>query len=253
MKGKKGQIFGLFITIVFLFAGGYIIFLAIKGNIDFSLNMQNPEKLIEVYNDADKFMLFANEAGKLAIMQAYYDIAREGNFAGNCIIQDGYIELCSIADDAEKNFVAKINENLQEHTISYSDPQFKTLSYTISLNNDIVNFSSQKMSLHTQVEKGFFPFGAVYTFNPSFSMNLTEIGLENITNVVKISQDCFLKRKEFDVLECMKQIRNSDAATSQRENKRFFDLTTKKRFFYTEDTKAVYEKITLKFFIKEAE
>lgn len=251
MKQKKAQAFELFLVFSVLLLGCNVIFYAIKGNIDFSLNLQTPAKIIEMYNNADKFMLFARESGKLAITQAYYEMVKENKFAGNCIIQEGYIELCSISDTIDNDFATKISNNIAGYLNSYKDEQFKAVKYSVTISDDIVNFNAEKINLHTQTEKGFFPFDTVYSINTSFTINITEMGLDKMTKVVETSKNCFENRQNSDIFECMNQLKNFDPVLAQRDDKRFFDLTTKERFFYTQDGKPLFEKIAVKFFIKD--
>lgn len=254
MKTKKGQIFAISIVITFLIVGGYIITLSIKGNIDFSLNLKSPIKMINMYQDADKFMIFTKDSGKMAIMQAYYETSSENRFAGNCRIYDGYIEIsdeCGLSDKTNNDFAAKINESMNNYLVLYKDKQFNRTNYSVSIINDVVNFSSERINLHTQVEEGFFPFGAVYRFNPSFSINITEIGLYDMKKAVETARNCLLGRKNADIVDCTKQLKNFDVTFTIKENKTFFDLNTKKSFFYNKDDKAVYDKITVRFFAQE--
>lgn len=254
MNGKKGQIFAISIVITFLIAGCYIIALAIKGNIDFSLNLKSPIKMINMYQDADKFMIFAGDSGKMAIMQAYYEIAKENRFAENCRIYDGYIEIsdeCGLSDEIDRDFAIRVNDSLQKYLQIYKDKQFNRTNYSVGIINDAVNFSSDNINLHTQVEEGFFPFGAVYKFNPSFSINITEMGLYDMKRAVETIRNCFLNRKNADIVDCTKQLKNFDVTFTIKEDKTFFDLNTKKSFFYNKEDTAVYDKITVRFFVQE--
>jgi len=254
MNSKRGQIFAISIVITFLIAGCYIIALAIKGNIDFSLNLKSPIKMINMYQDADKFMIFTKDSGKMAIMQAYYEIAKENRFAENCRIYDGYIEIsdeCGLSDETDKDFAMRVNDSLQKYLQIYKDRQFDRTNYSANVVDDTLTFSSDRINLHTQVEEGFFPFGAVYKFNPSFSINITEMGLYDMKKAVETTRNCFLNRKNADIIDCTKQLKNFDVTLTVKESKAFFDLNTKKKFFYNKDDTAVYDKITVRFFVQE--
>lgn len=253
IKNKKSQIFELLIPILMFILCSIALFLFITNSGKLKLSLLSPTKLSDMYTSKDKFMLFAEDSAKLSIMQAYYEIARDNRFAGNCVIDtDGYIKLCEISESLNNEFAAKITEIFSGYLNSFSDKQFEEVNYKINVNNEIVNFDSEKINLHTQIQGILFPFGTIYTFDPSFRIDMKEFGLDNLGTVVKTSRDCFDKTKSLNsITECIKQIKTFSPSIKIEGNKAFFDLTSNKRFFYSQDSQPVYDTIKIKFYLED--
>jgi hypothetical protein len=102
------------------------------------------------------------------------------------------------------------------------------------------------------MEETFFPFGAIYTFDPSFKIDMKEIGLDNLGLVVKTSRDCFDQSKSVSsIKECIKQINTFEPSISLESNKTFFNLTSNHEVFYSQDGKSESKSISIKFYLND--
>gem|GEM_PF-6959314 len=250
--GKDAQAFAMFLVVAVLLTTSYATFTFLTQK-RFSETVTTPFKLGEVYGDSEKFLFFAKKAAEISIQDSYNRIASESLFAGKeCMYDGNYISLCSLETGINEKFALEIKTSLDNLLKKYSDNRFREINYAVSVKEtgDIIEFNSGSINLNAKSDDGSFPYTMTYSFNPSFSINISEMGLDDMKKVVETTRNCFLNSNA-RISDCTRQLKNFDVTFTIKEDKTFFDLNTKKKFFYSKDDTAVYDRITIRFFVQE--
>lgn len=239
---KRAAIFALGITVVVFIVCSYALFKFIIAKTGVADMFNSPAKILEMNLEKEKFEFFAEESAKLAISQAYQQIADAGKFAGSeCTIESGYLNFCSLGKDSDATFSSLIQEEINKFVLSYSNADFNKISYKVSIKDKTISFDSEKKQLKGSAE-GTFAYSFTYDFQPSFFLSLDDLNLNSFQEIFAKAAECKGKEKTEDVANCMNELQ-FNAAIKKSDGKTFFDLTSKKRFFIDDS----YKSIILKF------
>jgi hypothetical protein len=251
LYGKKAQIFGLMIVLVVSIVCGYAFFKFLTTSRGFEGVLVAPSSTLKLYSNTKEFEFFTEEAAKLAVIQAYRDIANEGDFAADSCLQQDYVEFCELAPNIDERFASKIKSNFQAFLLHYEDDEFRNkfsqINYKFEVNRDTIKANSDEEELHMLVQEGRFPYSVRYKFNHEISLSLDELGLTDFFKIYDKLISCKSKEDLNEIESCMQEIKNFDVKISKLGKKILFNLTSRKKFFFESRGKPVYEKIEMDF------
>lgn len=250
---KKAQIFPLLLVLVVLILCGYAFFRFLTTSGGFEGALIAPSSVIGLYSSSERFEFFAEESARLAVIQTYYDLAREGDFAAdNCLQGEGdYTEFCGLAAELDKKIASQIKSNLDAFKEGYEDDEFGNkfsgIIYEAEVHGDAIKFSSKEEELHMPVQEGIFPYSARYDFKQEISFSLDELGLTDFSEIYDKFISCNGKGTTQEIEACMQELKNFDVKVSTQDKKNLFELTSKKKFFFESSGSPVYEPISINF------
>ncbi len=254
MKNKKAYMFMLLLAIFTLAA-------VIAGLIAFSLTEGTPKEMLtpvsgltQLYHDGNKFIIYARESAKISIAQAYYEaVYPKPLFVGSECQYDKFnkefIELCSFSEDVYDKFASVIKDNLKGFIEEYPDERFKGITYNIEIKDNVVTFKTDKKEIsHSGKE-----YSANYSFDPSFSIKLEDIGLTDFKIIYDTLISCkgdYGKRKyseeEQRVIEdCVKKEIKQTMEITDNNEKIMFNIESKGFFLKDDAGNAEYKPIFL--------
>lgn len=242
---RKAQIFSFMIAFGVVIICGFALFrfLTIKPEVESMLIA--PANLLELYQSEQEFGFFIREAGKLAVVNAYSRIAKDGTFASEgAMMFNEYIKFDGLNPDIDEEFSSLIRENLDKF-IQQADSEFKSIDYEIEILDGGINFKSDKKKISIDNENS--GYSATHEFNPSFSLTLAELNLVDFSEIDDKYKGCKNKETMGEIEDCMEDLKNFDVKVSRPQDKTLFDLASKKRFFFESDSGIVYEGIKIKF------
>lgn len=231
MKNKKASIFPGFLVVItlVLLAAAFGTFIYMKTKIQTEVSPNSD--LIKLYNERDEVKLFNNELLKLKAEQAYSDVMKQGAVKGEkCVVREEYAEW---NNNCNPN-IEEIKEMIEEKT-------------NARITKDILYQKKDNITKTIEI-KGFTDYNVTYTYNPSASVNLSEIYIyfEDFNDIFKKINDCRLMNIE-DTEACMKtKFENWDTKIKKTDNYIFYNLTSNKKYFHDNE----FSYVILKFVIK---
>jgi len=245
---KKAQIFAVGLVLITLIAMGYALytFVVIKRGAEESI--MPSAKLIDAYDSKTKLLFYAQESAKLAVRSAFNLIAQEKAASGDCTIDgSGYVEWSANCKpdtkEIEENFLSEFKKNYENYIEDYPEKTNYSITLDASKKNSI-NLDAESITINISEEE----YNATFTFEPSFSIDISLFGLDltDFEGIYSATQNC--KSKDaLNVKNCMiEKIKNWHIDAELKEPDLLFDLQTKQTFFF-DDT---FSPIKLKFKIK---
>ena len=242
ITGKRAAIFAMLIAIAVLLLCGHALFKFITAKTGAADLFASPEKILKLNYEKGKFEFFAKDSAKIAIAQAYQQIAAEGNFAGKeCTFESGYIHFCSLAPDLDEKFSEAIGENINKLVSSYSNPEFSKIRYRASIKENNIKFDAEQIQLKGSSE-GTFAYSFTFNFKSSFSADLSELNLNTFQEIHSKIGEC--KPKE-NAAECMSSLTAFSTEITEAGGKKLFDMKSRNRYLINGE----YKNIEIKFSI----
>ena len=229
ITGKRGAIFALLITIAVLLLCGYALFKFITAKTGAADLFASPEKILELNYEESRFEFFAKESAKIAVVQAYPEIAAEGKFTGQeCTGDSGYIYFCSLAPDLNEKISLLIEKNINSQIDFYANKEFSKIRYKSSIKENKIKLDAEPLKL-TGSSGGTFAYSFVSVFNPSFEISLDGLNLDSFQEIHAKTGDCMPKENPE---ACMNELSGFETKIKKLENTSYFDLTSKKVYFF---------------------
>lgn len=241
MMNKKAQIFALGMTIAVFLLCGWALFRFITAKTGVADMFNSPAKIIELNQEKEKFEFYARESAKLAIAEAYQEIADTGKFAGSeCTVESDYINFCSLALNIDEELSFLVGNRINKLISNYPNADFNKIIYTVSIKDKQINFNSDKLQLRGSAE-GTFGYSFAYDFNPSFLLSFDEVSLHTFQEIHAKANECSSKE---NIVDCMSKLQNFDTWAKKSDDKIYFDLQSKKGFFIDDSYKNIEVKFT---------
>lgn len=264
-NNKRGGIFaaGMVLAMIIFMTTAWFAFSTTNKKI--ATEMDLLPALTSLYNEQDRFYLYIEETKKLAASQAYYETIKKletGTINKNCRIEPNtkiaiWDSQCKPTNEIKKSFLEEFNKSFDFFIKSYPNEKLRqdyVHVFDENANNTIIS-KTQQTTLETQ-KNGTF---AIYNITLSTEQTATIITkLEeqqiNLDDFVKIYEEAIKKRA--DCIEtnqdCFKNLNfeNWNTKIEKQGNYFFFELTTKKAFFFIENNNMKFEPIKLKFILE---
>lgn len=262
---KKAGIFGAGMILMMIVFMSTAWFAFSTTNKKVAAEMELLPVLTSLYNEQDRFYLYLEETKKLASSQAYYETIKKletGTINKNCRIEPNtkiaiWDSRCKPTDEIKKSFLEEFNKSFDFFIKAYPNEKLRQNYIHIfdENKNETIISKTQQAILETQ-KNGTF---AIY--NITFSTEQTETIITELKEQ-QISLDDFVKIYEEVVKErencietnqdCFKNLNfeNWNRKVEKQGNYFFFELTTKKAFFFIEKNKMKFEPIKLKFILE---
>jgi len=242
---KKAQIFAVWLVLITIIAFGYALytFVAISGKLQESIGP--PTKLIDAYDKETKLLFYAKESARLAAQDAFNFIAEKKAASGDCVIDgSGYVGWSSNCKpnttEIEENFLLEFKKSYESYMKDYTE---KT-SYNITLEKNNINLNAESITLNATEKE----YNASFTFEPSFSIDISAFGLDltDFESIYSATQNC-KGRDASKVKNCMtEKVKNWKIDVEFKEPSLLFDLTTKQSFFFDDGFSAIKLKFKIK-------
>lgn len=256
IKSKKAGIFaaGMILAMLIFMTTAWFAFSTTNKKITAEINTL--PVLNSYYNEQDRFYLYAQESQKLAVSQAFYQIAKDAAInpaKESCNLLNNYIiwnENCNPNTDMIKErFLENYNQTLANLIKLYPNDNMRP-EYVNEINeNNWIASTAQPITLNSEKQGSFAKYNFSYSFSPSIKLNLTEqdIYLEDFKMIYNKFDSC---NKE---LECIKAISLKHWKITVEEYSSYIllKLKTKKAFFFQENGVEKYAPIELNFIIEK--
>ncbi|MCX8193813.1 MAG: hypothetical protein N3G19_00385 [Candidatus Pacearchaeota archaeon] len=263
-KNKKAGIFaaGMVLATIIFIVTAWFAFSTTNKNITAEIELL--PILTSIYNEQDRFSLYINETKKLAASQAFYELTKRGAVIDeNCRIEP---DTKSVIWDSNckpeityinKAFLEEFNETFNFLVNSYPNEKFRQNYSHIFNEQENVIISKDKSQIIENKKEGNF---ASYTISLStektatITTNLNEQEI-NLDDFVKIYDKIMEEKSKCseETHDCLKNFNfeNWNVKIEKQGNYYFFELTTKKAFFFIENNNIKFEPIKLKFVLEQ--
>lgn len=256
---KKAGVFaiGMVITLFILMRLTWHGFTLFNEKVDKGIS--SLDNLTTLYAASERISFYLQEASRLSASQAYYIIAQEAaidkekqkcftrKYQGKDIIQ--WEELCKpqLALLKQK-FLSEQNKSLIKFIERY--PEKLNISMLNTIENDLLS-TMIKVHLTTQQASSFALYNLSYGLEKNFKINLTEekIFLDDFVNIYDKSSTTIKECKNQEIKTCLKKLsfKNWNYKVTVFDRWVLFEFSSKKYFFFENETGMRFEPIELKF------
>lgn len=256
IKNKKAGIFaaGMILAMLIFMTTAWFAFSTTNKRI--SAEISTLPILNSYYNEQDRFLLYAQEAQKLAASQALYNIAKDAAIdpiSESCNLMNNYMlwnEHCSPKTEIVKQkLLDYYNKTFDASIKAYPDEKMHSDYISEITETKELSSTAQAISLNSEKQGSFAKYNLSYSFNPSIKLNLTEqnIYLEDFEIIYNKIAACNKN------LECIKAIslEHWNIAIEEQTSYFLFKLKTKTFHFFHEDNIEKYKPIELNFIIEK--
>jgi len=247
MMNKKGQVFemGLVLVIFTICVFAIVSFLIYNHKTSGSFDIS---PIISLYNQQEDISFYAEEAGKLSAQEAYSNTLK--GVGKDCRKYSDYAVWthdCIMKIDAFRDeFMLNFNSSIDRLMIDK-----KTSIDSVSSNENIISVSFQPLILNASM-KSISNIDVNYTVNPSFSINISDYGIDlnfwKVSNQV-LSQWDECKRKSNDAItikNCMNRMTSDDWQFMVISTGEFFcSLTSKQEYYFNDKLQPIIIKFKL--------
>lgn len=260
MSNKKGGAFAIGMVIIVIFLIGFTWHGFVLANRKIDGGVSSLENLSNIYEVSDRLSLYLKEAAKFSAHQSFYTLVQEAAIDKDrpCFTRSYqninvviWSEQCKPEQDfIEQKFFLEYDKSLSIFLNNYPEKNNVTTSYTLE-NNTITTIV--KTTLTTEQSTAYAIYNLSYDLNRNFVLNLTDeqIWLDDFPKIYEKASSKIKECKgKTNIEKCLEEMRFEqwDFDAIPFGTWIFFEFSTKKPFFFEDETgQEQFKKIILKF------
>lgn len=261
MKNRKAGIFaaGMVLATIIFIVTAWFAFSTTNKNVATEIELL--PILTSIYNEQDRFSLYIEETKKLAASQAFHIIAKNGAVEKKsaCKIEPETrlpiwnLECKPETEYIKKAFLEEFNKSFDFLIKSYPNEKLRqNYTHIFDEQENIIISKNEPATIEIEKKGIFVNYAIIFSKEQTINTKLEEQGIY-LNDFLKIYDKIMEEKSKCNENEdCFKNLNfeNWNVEVEKQNNYYFFNLKTKRAFFFIENNNIKFEPIKLEFVLE---
>jgi|GEM_PF-4633644 len=233
---RKGQVVSeavfIIIVLALLVNAVYAVVVSEKHR---AVAVSVPEEMLDMHDSVKKFEFYAQEAGNLAVQQAFADVAEEPADCKKIARGEKFLAVWSEGcgpsnSEIKESFLKKTRESFEKHVKE---------NFRVVFEGSNAKFIFEEIKRNVSVKGKFLNYDAEYSFSPLFAVSTPDMDFEKIYFAAMAKKASCNETEDFTLCMAGLEVEGWDVFVEEGGNYLIYDLKTEKSYFYDSGFKPV--------------